>query len=152
MTSSNPTEPSSPTGIRASDVEREAVAGRLRDAAAAGFLTLAEADERQAAAYAAVTRDELAPLTVDLPTAEQPAPPPERWRGPLTKGARRRLAVHAAIVGFLAVFLVTRWAMDPAPWFWPVWPIFWLALSLLVHGRVATRAVTSTAATPPAAA
>jgi hypothetical protein len=55
--------------------------------------------------------------------------------------------VHAAIVGFLAVFLVTRWAMDPAPWFWPVWPIFWLGLSLLVHHRFARRA-----APPPTAA
>jgi len=141
MTSSNP------TGLRASDAEREAVATRLRDAAATGFLTLAEADERQAAAYAAVTRDDLVPLTVDLPTAQEPAPPPERWRGPLTDGARRRLAVHAVLVGFLAVFLVTRWAMDPAPWFWPVGPIFWLSLSLLVHHRVATRATARTAAT-----
>jgi hypothetical protein len=147
------TTPSDPTtGIRASDAEREAVATRLREAASAGFLTLAEADERQAAAYAAVTRDELGPLTADLPTADlptaaEPAPASERRRGPLTAGARRRLAVHAAVVGFLAVFLVTRWAMDPAPFFWPVWPIFWLGLSLLVHRRFATRAVP-----PPVAA
>jgi hypothetical protein len=84
---------------------------------------------------------------VDLPTVEEPEPVPERRRGPLTAAARRRLAVHAAIVGFLAVFLVTRWAMDPAPWFWPVWPIFWLGISLLVHRRFATRA-----ARPPAMA
>ncbi|MHA6618101.1 DUF1707 SHOCT-like domain-containing protein [Pseudonocardia sp. DLS-67] len=142
------TTPSNPTGIRASDAEREAVAERLREAASAGLLTIAEADERQGAAYAAVTRDELVPLTVDLPTAEQTRPDrpiaPGR-RGPLTTGARRRLAVHVAIVGFLAVFLVTRWAMDPAPWFWPVWPMFWLGLSVLVHRRFATR-------TPPDAA
>ncbi|TWF81284.1 uncharacterized protein DUF1707 [Pseudonocardia hierapolitana] len=141
------TTPSEPTtGIRASDAEREAVATRLREAASAGFLTLSEADERQAAAYAAVTRDELDPLTLDLPTVQEPAPAPEPRRGPLAAGARRRLAVHAAIVGFLAVFLVTRWAMDPAPWFWPVWPIFWLGLSLLVHRRFAVRAA------PPAVA
>jgi uncharacterized protein DUF1707 len=146
MTTPNPT----PAGIRASDAEREAVADRLREAATTGLLTLAEADERQAAAYAAVTRDELGPLTADLPAAEKPT---ERiaaapgWRGPLTTAARRRLAVHAAIVGFLAVFLVTRWAIGPALWFWPAWPIFWLAISLLVHRRFATRA-----ATPPAAA
>jgi hypothetical protein len=147
----NTTTPSKPTGIRASDAEREAVAARLRDAATTGFLTLAEADERQAAAYAAVTRDELVPLTVDLPTAQEPAQPRERWRGPLSDGARRRLAVHAVLVGFIAVFLVTRWAMDPAPWFWPVGPIFWLSLSLLVHHRVATRAATRTTAARTAA-
>jgi hypothetical protein len=140
------TTPSEHTGIRASDAEREAVATRLREAVTTGFLTLTEADERQAAAYAAVTRDELVPLTADLPTVEEPAPPPAQRRRALTAGARRRLAVHAAIAGFLAVFLVTRWAIDPAPWFWPVWPIFWLGISLLVHRRVATRAVAAPAA------
>jgi hypothetical protein len=74
------------------------------------------------------------------------ARPRGRRRGPLTDAARRRLAVHAAVVGFLAVFLVTRWAIDPAPWFWPAWPMFWLGLSLLVHHRMASRAA------PPAAA
>jgi hypothetical protein len=29
--------------------------------------------------------------------------------------------------------------MDPEPWFWPAWPMFWLGLSLLLHHRVATR-------------
>jgi len=147
------TTPSNPThsGVRASDAEREAVAVRLRDAASEGLLTLAEADERQAVAYAAVTREELVPLTADLPAEEvaaaKPAPATRRRRGPLTEGSRRRLAVHAAVVGFLAVFLVTRWAMDPAPVFWPVFPIFWLGLSLLVHSRFAPRDVS-----PPAAA
>ncbi|HLU59387.1 MAG TPA: DUF1707 domain-containing protein [Pseudonocardia sp.] len=149
-----PAEPARPTGIRASDAEREAVAARLRDAASAGLLTIAEADERQAAAYAAVTRDELAPLTADLPAEEHPTEelpgPARRGRraGPLTPAARRWLAVHASIAGFLAAFLVTRWAMDPAPWFWPVWPIFWLGISLLVHRRFASRAAGPAA--PPA--
>jgi hypothetical protein len=128
-------------GLRASDADREAVAGRLREAATTGHLTIAEADERQAAAYAALTREELVPLTADLPTDPAPAPPPagSRRRGPLTDASRRRLAVHAAVVGFLAVFLVTRWVMDPAPWFWPAWPMFWLGLSLLAHHRLAPR-------------
>ncbi|WP_343943727.1 DUF1707 domain-containing protein, partial [Pseudonocardia zijingensis] len=101
----------------------------------------AEADERQAAAYAAVTRDELEPLTADLPAETPPPPEPARGRrrGPLSDRGRRRLAVHATIVGFLAVFLVTRWAMDPAPFFWPVVPMFWLGLTLLVHHRFAPR-------------
>jgi uncharacterized protein DUF1707 len=135
-------------GLRASDAEREDVASRVRAAATTGHLTLDEADERQTAAYAAVTREELVPLTADLPTEQKPAPPAAgpRRRGQLTDAARRRLAVHAAIVGFLAVFLVTRWAMDPAPWFWPAWPMLWLGLSLLLHHRVAQRS-----ATPPTA-
>jgi Domain of unknown function (DUF1707) len=144
-----PPNPATP-GLRASDADREAVATRLREAASTGHLTIDEADERQAAAYAAVTREELVPLTADLPAEQKPAPPASRprgrGRGPLTDAARRRLAVHAAVVGFLAVFLVTRWAIDPAPWFWPAWPMFWLGLSLLVHHRMASRAA------PPAAA
>ena len=142
---------SEPRDARAagSDADREAVATRLREAASTGHLTIDEADERQAAAYAAVTREELVPLTADLPTtAAAVAPPagPSR-RGPLTDGSRRRLAVHATVVGFLAVFFVTRWVMDPEPWFWPAWPMFWLGLSLLLHHRVASRT-----ATPPATA
>jgi hypothetical protein len=145
------TPPSDPTTatLRASDAEREAVATRLREAASTGHLTITEADERQAAAYAAVTREELVPLTADLPTVKAAVPPPARpsRRGTLTDGSRRRLAVHATVVGFLAVFFVTRWVMDPEPWFWPAWPMFWLGLSLLLHHRVATRR-----ASPPATA
>lgn len=137
-----PPNPATP-GLRASDADREAVATRLREATSTGHLTIDEADERQAAAYAAVTREELVPLTADLPAEQKPAPPAARprgrRRGPLTDAARRRLAVHAAVVGFLAVFLVTRWAIDPAPWFWPAWPMFWLGLSVLLHHRWAPR-------------
>jgi Domain of unknown function (DUF1707) len=141
------TTPPNPAGeLRASDAEREAVAVRLREAASTGHLTITEADERQAAAYAAVTRADLVPLTSDLPAPKAAAPPLSRprRRGPLTDASRRRLAVHAVVVGFLAVFLVTRFAMDPAPWFWPAWPIFWLGLSLLLHHRLAPRGATPT--------
>lgn len=124
--------------VRASDAERETVATRLRDAAAAGRLSLEEADERMAAAYAAVTRDELTPLTADLPAPPAPRSGPRR-RGPLTHGARRALAVHAAVAFVLAVFLVTRWAIGPVAWFWPAAPLFWLALSLVVHRLLARR-------------
>lgn len=140
-----------PDALRASDAEREAVAERLRAAAISGHLTMDEADQRQTVAYAAVTRADLAPLTTDRPP--DPAPPdqqqatrPARGRGPLTEAARRRLAVHAAIVGVLAVLLVTRWALDAAPVFWPVFPGFWLTLSVLLHAWFAPRAVQPTVA------
>jgi hypothetical protein len=138
------TSPVPAPGLRASDAEREAVADRLRAAASDGRLTIAEADERQAAAYAAVTREELVPLTADLPGARpdpEPvaAPGPRRGGGPLTAAARRRLAVHAVVVGVLAVFLVTRWAMGPVDFFWPAWPMLWLGLSVLLHHRWAPR-------------
>ena len=58
---------------RASDAEREAVVARLRDAAGEGRLTVEELAERVDAAYAAGTREELEPLTADLPAAAPPA-------------------------------------------------------------------------------
>lgn len=136
----------SPVALRASDAEREAVAARLRAAAADGRLTLTEADERQAAAYGARTRDDLVPLTADLPGPEvrEPQPSPSLSgragpRGAMTGEARRRFALHAGIVAVLAGFLVTGWALGPAPFFWPLWPLFWLGLSLVVHHRRARR-------------
>jgi Domain of unknown function (DUF1707) len=61
--------------LRASDAEREAAIGRLRDAAAEGRLTFEELADRVEAAARAVTRTDLETLTDDLP-AELPAPPP----------------------------------------------------------------------------
>lgn len=54
--------------IRASDVDRDAVVGTLRDAYTAGRLTMEEFDERMAAAYAGKTWGDLRRLTNDLPT------------------------------------------------------------------------------------
>jgi hypothetical protein len=53
--------------VRASNAERELVVERLGRAFARGRLSLDEYDERVAAAYAAVHREELARLTQDLP-------------------------------------------------------------------------------------
>ncbi|MEJ3655200.1 DUF1707 domain-containing protein [Actinomycetes bacterium KLBMP 9759] len=121
--------------LRVSDEERETVAARVRAAAAEGRLTLEEADERQVAAYAARTADELAGLTTDLPEPPPEPPAPKR----LSSAARTRLAVHAVLVGVVAVAMLTRWIMGPVPWFWPAFPMFWLGLSVLVHYRVALR-------------
>ena len=123
--------------LLASDTERERVADRLRAAAAAGGLTLSEADERQAAVYAARTRAELVPLVSDLPGPPRPTGRPPR--APMTDRARRRFGVHVAVVAVLFVVLVTAWALGSAPFFWPAWPSFWLGLSLFVHARRAER-------------
>ncbi|MGI5130944.1 DUF1707 SHOCT-like domain-containing protein [Pseudonocardia sp. CA-107938] len=132
-----PARPVLADGVRVSDADREAVAARLRDAAADGYLTMPEADERLVAAYAAVTRAELATLTTDLP-----APPPapvEIGRGGLTPRARRRLAVHAAIVAVLAMNLIVRFVLSGAPFFWPIFPITLLLGTLLLHYAFARR-------------
>jgi hypothetical protein len=55
--------------FRASDAEREAAMGRLRDAAAEGRMTFEELADRIEAADGAVTRNDLERLTEDLPPA-----------------------------------------------------------------------------------
>ena len=56
--------------IRASDGERDQVVAQLQRHFAAGRLTQAELEERLGAALAARTRDQLHPLTADLPGAD----------------------------------------------------------------------------------
>jgi uncharacterized protein DUF1707 len=53
--------------MRASDVDRKAVADRLNRAHDDGMITLSEFDLRVGAAWQATTRGELAKLTADLP-------------------------------------------------------------------------------------
>ncbi len=55
--------------LRASDADREKVAGLLRDAYAEGRLSPVEHDERLTEVYAATTYGELLPLLSDLPLA-----------------------------------------------------------------------------------
>jgi hypothetical protein len=77
MTTTAPT-----SAVRASDAEREDVAELLREQAAAGRLTMAEFEERMAAAYHARTREELRQLTMDLP-AEETHPMDRRPSSPI---------------------------------------------------------------------
>lgn len=119
--------------VRIGDADRERAAERIRGAMTEGRLTLEEADERQAAAYAARFAPELAELTADLPA---PPPPPAP---PLSRQARTRLGVHGLVVAALATLLIVGWATSAAPFFWPAWPMFWLALSLFLHARIARR-------------
>ncbi|MDA0158954.1 DUF1707 domain-containing protein [Solirubrobacter ginsenosidimutans] len=71
---------------RASDTERERVAERLREAAAAGRITVDELDERSALAYAAVTRAELAGLLDDLPAPRRESAAQPRRKLPRVPG------------------------------------------------------------------
>ncbi|MDQ7805332.1 DUF1707 domain-containing protein [Amycolatopsis sp. A133] len=127
-------EDTSPARIRAADADRERVATTVQTAGAEGRLTLDEVEERLSRVYAARFTDELAALTTDLP---RPAPP--RPGFPLTREALRRhpaLRVHLAVVVAIAVLAIVRWAVLGAGFFWPAFPMFWLAVSLLVHARV----------------
>lgn len=116
------------TPVRASDTEREEVARAVQSAGAEGRLTLTETEERLAGIYAARFRHELTPFTEDLPRPPTRVPRPNLPRGPL--------AVHAAIVIVLATMLIVRWLFSGAVYFWPAFPMFWLAVSLAIHARI----------------
>lgn len=82
MTSSARTDqhPAETVRVRASDAERTATVETLQDAITRGLLTHDEGGERMAAAFAASFRDELPPLTDDLPAAPAVAPSAVGWR------------------------------------------------------------------------
>ena len=46
------------------------------------------------------------------------------------------LAIQIGVSAILSGFLVAIWAITTAGYFWPVWPIFALAVLALVHGAV----------------
>jgi uncharacterized protein DUF1707 len=88
--------------MRASDADRDAVVAVLRDAYAAGRLTLEEFGQRSSAAYAGRTWGELRELTADLPEqpllgADVPASPtadsPATFINPAVSAGRREPAV-----------------------------------------------------------
>ncbi|OLB77264.1 MAG: hypothetical protein AUI14_16665 [Actinobacteria bacterium 13_2_20CM_2_71_6] len=118
--------------VRTSDAEREQVAAILRAAVTEGRLTLQEGDERLGRTYEARYRDELAPLTTDLPSGgwEALARTPEALAA-----ARRRLRRHGSIVVLVAGLLVGAWLLSGAVFFWPLFPILFLTFGLMRHAR-----------------
>lgn len=118
--------------MRTSDKEREQVAEVLRAAIAEGRLNLAEGEERLTAVYAAKYRQDLAPLTADLPDAG--------WRlvsadPDLRLATRRGLRRHVSFVVAAAVILTGLWALSGAHFFWPAIPLTFLVIGLVRHAR-----------------
>jgi DUF1707 SHOCT-like domain/2TM domain len=116
---------------RASDEEREAVAERLRTAAAEGRLDADELEERLGAAYGAKTVGDLVPLTGDLPTAPAAAPaspaPLSGWR---SQHLRQRLATFIVVnVVCIVVWLATGGPSDGGG-FWPGWVLLGTGIGL----------------------
>jgi hypothetical protein len=129
--------------LRAGNADREQVVAQLNKAFAEGRLDVRELDERIAAAYAAKTMGELAPLTADLPSGRSPAP---RSASTPARPAADREIEHggrrAAIGGALGLFLVNVliWAVvsigaGSLIYFWPIWTA--IPLVLAVVGAVA---------------
>ena len=116
--------------IRTSDQERERIAEILRAAMAEGRLNLEEGEERLTAAYAAKYRDDLRPLTADLPDGGRRAlaDTPE-----VRLATRRHLRRHASFVAVVALLLTGIWVLSHAVFFWPAIPIFFLVMGLARH-------------------
>jgi hypothetical protein len=129
----NPNEAtwSGPNRLRTSDAEREQVATVLRAAMTEGRLNLEEGEERLAAVYAAKYRDELAPLTADLPGNGRPA----LADTPEAKDAMRRMGRrHIAGVAVLVAVLVGL-AFLPGPRFFFFFPLMFLFFALAGRRR-----------------
>lgn len=124
--------PNPATRLRTSDSEREQVAEILRAAMTEGRLTLEEGEERLGQVYAARYRDELAPLTADLPDGGRRA----LAETPKARAATRRdVRRHAGFVVFVAALLTGLWALSGAPFFWPAIPLAFLVIGLMRHAR-----------------
>jgi len=126
-----PTQPGS-TRMRTSDKEREQVAEILRAAMTEGRLDLAEGEERLATAYAAKFRDELGPLTTDLPGGGRAAlaDTPE-----VRRATRRSLRRHGSIILSVAMILTGLWIISGAQFFWPAIPLTFLVIGWFKHAR-----------------
>src|SRR6266536_2690736 len=102
--------------VRASDSEREQLAQVLRAAMTEGRLTLEEGEERLGKAYAATYRDELGPLSADLPGGgwQALADAPD-----VIAAGRRHLRRHASLALVVAGVLIGLWLLSGAHFFWP---------------------------------
>src|SRR4051795_13009207 len=121
---------SGPHRIRTSDSEREQVATILRAAMTEGRLNLAEGEERLAACYAATYRDDLLPLTADLPDNGRRALAETPQAVAATRRARRSAG---AFLLFVTALLTGLWLLSGAHFFWPIFPLFFLFMSIARH-------------------
>jgi len=128
-----------PHRIRTSDSEREQVATILRAAMTEGRLTLTEGEERLASCYATTYRDELLPLTADLPDHGRQALAATPQAVAATRRDRRSAG---AFLVFVTAVLTGLWLLSGAHFFWPIFPLFFLFMATArhhghrhVHGR-----------------
>lgn len=125
--------------MRASDVDRDRVAERLREAHAEGRLSLEEFQARLDAAIRARTYGDLEPLLRDLPApyrramarggAPRPARPPAR-RGPGAPPTRQEMHTalsvlwtlySVAVAVSLVVWVLVALFSADLFYFWPAW-------------------------------
>jgi hypothetical protein len=128
-------------GYRVGDADRNRTADLLKEAHAAGYLTLEEADERLGSALAARTRGELDRLVADLPpewrASQEPVRPPAtrppRQRRPLPPEAVWLVPLLVVVAGLLTLAVLTR-----GLFFFP-WPLLWIFFAFGRRGRAGWR-------------
>jgi hypothetical protein len=128
-------------GYRVGDADRNRTADLLKEAHAAGYLTLEEVDERLGTALAARTRGELDGLVADLPPewrasqerGRRAAGPPARPRPALPPEAAWLVPLLVVVVALAVLAVVTR-----GFFFFP-WPLLWIFLVLGRRGRAGWR-------------
>jgi hypothetical protein len=121
--------------IRTSDAEREQVAHILRTAMTEGRLTLDEGEERLAAVYAATYRDELAPLTADLPDHGRYALAELPEAKLAARRHQRRQAALATGALLVAAVLMGLWVFSGRHVFWPAIMFFFFMVGPFSRGR-----------------
>jgi class 3 adenylate cyclase len=125
--------------LRASDADRERVAGVLRGHFGVGRLSDEELSDRVEKVYAARTMSELEALTEDLPSPRLPAEaqPRRRRRSAFETSVR----IHATVFLLVNLMLIAIWAAAGGGYFWPIWPILGWGIGLGSHAAplLATR-------------
>jgi hypothetical protein len=118
--------------MRAADVDRDAVAERLRKAATEGRLSTEELERRMEAALSARTYGELDALVADLPGSRVLAPRPTRPVGLLGPALALAVAFPLAVASIVIAALVISGVL--AMWW------VWLAIGWWFFGRHRSRA------------
>jgi hypothetical protein len=123
--------------IRASDADRDRVAGLLREHCAQGRITMDELHERLEAAYAAKTIGQLQEITSDLPeedlhelpvpaSVRSTSPPAPRSPGVLERPGRRAMWATWAVVSGINIAIWMALVLAGVPvypwWIWVAGP------------------------------
>lgn len=134
--------------IRASDADRERVAGMLRRHCGEGRLTLDELGDRLGEAYAAQTIGQLSapdgPLR-QLPVLTPPPPVPhvtaERHPdAPVVDAKGRSFPEHLSAYVVTNLLLIGIWALSGFGYFWPGWVLLGWGMGLASHFAATRRA------------
>jgi hypothetical protein len=123
--------------LQVGDADRNGTADLLKEAHAAGYLTLEEVDERLGTALAARTRGELDRLVADLPLEWRAGQ--ERGRRPPAPAPRPPAGGRLGLVPLLVVMAaLVVLAVVTRGFFFP-WPLLWMFFAFGRRGRAGWR-------------